>query len=151
MKLSKKRTLPNLEEQEEGTQPFPVQDSILPDDTMPTPQPDTALQGQTSNPTPNITPPSGRNSAGRKARELETEYLGSIAASAGKLLDAQERLLQTQTQSTPSSSVGDREKDSWADWLKCEVAKFNNPIWRKCQREVNTVLYKYIDEQDASK
>ncbi|XP_015249029.1 PREDICTED: uncharacterized protein LOC107096748 [Cyprinodon variegatus] len=44
---------------------------------------------------------------------------------------------------------GDKERDAFAEWLRSAMHNFEHTIWRRCQRELTDVMYRFIAENDA--
>ncbi|MEQ2206192.1 hypothetical protein XENOCAPTIV_025272 [Xenoophorus captivus] len=42
-----------------------------------------------------------------------------------------------------------KERDAFAEWLRSAMHNFEHSIWRRCQRELTDVMYRFIAENDA--
>ncbi|XP_024859656.1 uncharacterized protein LOC108230484 [Kryptolebias marmoratus] len=43
----------------------------------------------------------------------------------------------------------ERERDAFAEWLRSAMRNFEHSVWRRCQRELTDVMYRFIAENDA--
>lgn len=42
-----------------------------------------------------------------------------------------------------------KERDAFTEWLRSAMHNFEHSVWRRCQRELNDVMYRFIAENDA--
>ncbi|XP_014675988.1 PREDICTED: uncharacterized protein LOC106815965 [Priapulus caudatus] len=45
----------------------------------------------------------------------------------------------------------DRERETFVDWMGSVIHKLDHGLWRRCQRELTSVLYRHLDENDELK
>ncbi|KAH3812497.1 hypothetical protein DPMN_140932 [Dreissena polymorpha] len=45
----------------------------------------------------------------------------------------------------------DRKMEAFVYWVRCSILEFDHSLWRRCQQEISTTIYKYIGENDLLK
>lgn len=69
--------------------------------------------------------------------------ISSLEERSEQFLSMQKQLL---SQIRPS---GDKDRDSFIDWLRTEMHNLEHNLWRRCQRDLSDVMYRYIAENDT--
>ena len=78
----------------------------------------------------------------KKAADAEDVILAGIEQRSQQMMLMQKEVLEKYKPGP------DREREAFVDWVKSVILDLNHDIWRKCQREVSQILYKYIGEND---
>lgn len=47
--------------------------------------------------------------------------------------------------------TGDKERLGFTEWIRSTVLSLNHNLWRRCQRDMTDLLYRYIEMNDAAK
>ena len=81
----------------------------------------------------------------RKARkETDDALLAGIEERGKNMMAFQQKMLE---HLKPSSS--DHERDAFVDWIRTVVNELEHNLWRRCQQDINSTLYRYIGENDS--
>ena len=81
----------------------------------------------------------------KQSSEVEDALLAGIEERGRKQMALQQQLLD---QLKPR---GDVERDAFIDWVRSVVHELDYDLWRRCQQEISTTVYKYIGENDYLK
>ena len=83
----------------------------------------------------------------RKARkETDDALLAGIEERGKNMMAFQQKMLE---HLKPSSS--DHERDAFVDWIRTVVNELEHNLWRRCQQDISSTLYRYIGENDKVK
>ena len=84
------------------------------------------------------------NSRDKRSSTAEDDaILSSLEERSQQFLTIQKQLLDR------LRPEGDTERDAFMDWLRSAVHNLEHSLWRRCQRELLDVMYRYIVENDA--
>lgn len=72
----------------------------------------------------------------------EDPLISSLEERSDQVLSMQKQLL---SHLRPS---GDKERDTFIDWMRSAVHSLEHTVWRRCQRELSDVMYRVIAEND---
>lgn len=78
--------------------------------------------------------------------ETEDALLAGIEERGNKMMAFQQKVME---QLRPTSS--DRERDAFVDWIRTVVNELEHNLWRRCQQDISSALYRYIAENDQLK
>ncbi|XP_014679360.1 PREDICTED: uncharacterized protein LOC106819216 isoform X2 [Priapulus caudatus] len=106
--------------------------------------------------------PSQQTPGSSKASE-EQQLTPSIkSAQSKRFIEMEEALLAGMQQRTSTMMAmhaeymerqrgKDRERETFVDWMRSVIHELDHGLWRMCQRELTSVLYRYLDENDELK
>ncbi|XP_013386501.1 uncharacterized protein LOC106155992 [Lingula anatina] len=90
-------------------------------------------------------PPRGQLSTRKKRRgEEDDQLLTSLQDQGTHLISMQQQLLEH------LKPQGDQERLGFADFVRSTLMTFNHECWRRCQKDMTQLLWRYIDENDAA-
>lgn len=93
------------------------------------------------------------NSTTRPASLFPTLERGLTADVGNNQLDERSQQVLVLQQHQPLDQLrleGDsKERDAFTEWLRSAMHNFEHSIWRRCQRELNDIMYRYIAENDS--
>ncbi|KAM9328235.1 uncharacterized protein KZ484_019575 isoform 2-T4 [Pholidichthys leucotaenia] len=92
----------------------------------------------------NTTAPIGQSTQGKQTNQ-DGNVLASLEDRSAQIIALQQQLME---QLRPS---GDQERLGFIEWVRSTLISLNHSLWRRCQRDMTDLLYRYIEENDAAK
>ncbi|KAM9322195.1 uncharacterized protein KZ484_020419 [Pholidichthys leucotaenia] len=92
----------------------------------------------------NTTAPTDQATQSREADQDEN-LLASLEDRSAQIMTLQQQLME---QLRPN---GDQERLGFTEWVRSTILSLNHNLWRRCQRDMTDLLYRYIEENDAAK
>ena len=78
-------------------------------------------------------------------RHIEDTLLKGLASRSKEMSEFQEKLLQR------LRPQGNPERETFIEWVRSVVMELPHDAWRRCQKELNQLIYRYIEEGDRYK
>ena len=114
--------------------------------------PDTDTEGSPDadvRPSTTVSTTATKIQTGRVKRSVSTEQdddiLACIDNRSQQLINLQQQLL------TRIKPEGDQERVAFADWVHSALVNMDHGIWRRCQKDISDIVYRYIRENDAAR
>jgi len=88
--------------------------------------------------------PSIRSAQSKRLFEAEEAILAGIQERTGAMITMREEYLERQRGK-------DRERETFVEWMRSVIYGLDHGLWRRCQRELTSVMYRYQTANDDCK